>query len=260
MNAPGDPIEEYLDQLYVSLRTTPREARQIIAEAEDHLREAVGDGLAAGLAEREAQEAAISSFGSVNAVVRAHAAPFGRFPLVAVLRDLAISGWRLGALGLVAVGASGLVAAVMNHVLGRRFVGGTPAAAGFPAATCRHFLAVQPAAHTCAQAAMLENSYDAVSLRLLAGIVGLVLLAGYYLTRHGRGWSRTSLPDGFVAVAAVSVFGAAGLGLAWLSASNAVVGASSGPGFYLSGAIAALAMAAVYLVPLRRTLLRRAHG
>ena len=69
----SDPVEAYLDQLYVSLRTTPREARRIIAEAEDHLRESVAAGLAAGLTERDAQEAAISSFGSARAVVRAHA-------------------------------------------------------------------------------------------------------------------------------------------------------------------------------------------
>jgi hypothetical protein len=70
---PGDPIEDYLDQLYAGLRTTPRQARRIIAEAEDHLREAAAAGTEAGLSEQEAQEAAISSFGSVRAVVRAHA-------------------------------------------------------------------------------------------------------------------------------------------------------------------------------------------
>ena len=58
---PPDPrAEEYLDQIYASLRTTPREARRIIAEAEDHLRESVEAGLAAGLTERAAQEAATS--------------------------------------------------------------------------------------------------------------------------------------------------------------------------------------------------------
>ena len=258
MNPRGDLVEDYLDVLFRKLRTTPRDGRRILAEAEDHLRDAVAEGLAAGLSEREAQEHAISSFGSVRAVVRAHDQRFGRFPLVAVLRDLTLSGWLLGALGLAAVGASGLVAAAMNRVFGHRFVGGAPAAVGFPAAACRHFLAVQPGARSCAQAAMLENSHDAVSLRLLAGAAGLILLLGYYVARPGR--SRSVLPDGFVPVVAVSVFGAAGLGLAWLSASNAVVGRSAGPGFYLSGAIVALAMAALYLRPLQRTLLRTARG
>jgi hypothetical protein len=258
VNPSGDLIDEYLDVLFTRLRTKPRNARRILAEAEDHLREAAAEGLAAGLSEREAQEQAISSFGSVRAVVRAHDRRPGRFPLVAMARDLVMSGWMLGGLGLVAVGISGLVASAMNDLFGRRFVGGAPAAAGFPAAACRHFLAVQPAARSCAQAAMLENSHDAVALRVLAGIAGLVLMLAYYLTRRDR--SRSVLPEGFVPAVAVSVFGAAGLGLAWLSASNAVVGRSTGPGFFLSGAIVALAVAAFYLRPLQRTLLRHARG
>ena len=43
-----------------------------MAEAEDHLRETAAAGVAAGMTEIEAQEAAISAFGSVRAVVRAH--------------------------------------------------------------------------------------------------------------------------------------------------------------------------------------------
>ena len=66
--SPADPVEDYLDQLFAGLRTTPRQARRIIAEAEDHLREATAAGVEAGLTELEAQEAAISSFGSVRAV------------------------------------------------------------------------------------------------------------------------------------------------------------------------------------------------
>ncbi len=104
---PDDPVEEYLDQLHVSLRTTPREARRIIAEAEDHLRESVAAGLAAGLTEREAQEAAISSFGSVRAVVRAHAR---RVPPAAVFGELVMAAWKLTTHRLLAVAGSGLVA------------------------------------------------------------------------------------------------------------------------------------------------------
>ena len=52
----------------------------MLAEAEDHLRESVAEGLAAGLSEREAQEHAVSSFGSVRAVVRAHDARLRGLP------------------------------------------------------------------------------------------------------------------------------------------------------------------------------------
>ena len=38
------------------------------------------------------------------------------------------------------------------------------------------------------------------------------------------------------------------------------MGVSAGPGFYLSGAIVSLAVAAVYVPALRRTLLQHARG
>jgi hypothetical protein len=60
-----------------------------------------------------------------------------------------------------------------------------------------------------------------------------------------------------VPTVAVSLFGLAGLGLAWLAMSQGVAGVSAGPGFYLSGAIVSLA--AAYAPALHRTLLRRAR-
>lgn len=257
MSAPGDPVEEYLDLLYARLRTSPSQARRVLAEAEDHLREAVTAGLAAGMTEREAQEAAISSFGSVRAVVRAHDTR-RRVPALAVAADLVMSAWLLAWVGLVAIGASGLAAKVMNATLGPRFVGAAPGGTTFPGAACRYWLANIPSAHGCAQAAMLETSADAVTLRLLGGLAGIVLLLGYYLVR--RRWPGAVLPDGFVPTVAVSLFGLAGLGLAWLAANHGVVGVAAGPGFYLSGAITSLAAAAAFVPSLRRTLLRHARG
>lgn len=258
VSASREPVDEYLDQLFTRLRTTPGDGRRILAEAEDHLRQATAEGVEAGLTEREAQEHAISSFGSVRAVVRAHDTRFGRFPLPAVFRDLVLSGWLLGATGLVAVGASGLVAAVMNTMLGRQFVGGVADAVRLRGSACQHWLAVQPAAHTCVQAATLENSADAVSLRLLAGIVGLILLGGYHLA--GRGRIRSSLPDGFVPAVAASIFGITGIGLTWVAAQDSTIGLIPGPGFYLSGAIVCLVAVAACAVPLGRTFLRHAYG
>ena len=264
MSARGDDVvEEYLDRLYVALRTRPREARQVLAEAEDHLREAVAEGLAAGLTEREAQEHAVSSFGSVRAVVRAHDARLRRLPSLAVLRDVVMTAWRLGAVGLVAVGASGIIAAAMNLLLGRGFVGGSPGAVSYPAASCRYWLAIWPHAHSCAQAAMLENSSDAVSLRVAAGVIGLAALAAYHLARRQ---SRDLLPDSFTPTVAMTLFGAAGLGLAAMSVDATVLGARSGlgtaagTGFYLSGAIVALVMALRYARQLHRSILRQARS
>jgi len=256
-----DPVEAYLDQLHVSLRTTPREARRIIAEAEDHLRESVAAGLAAGLTEREAQEAAISSFGSVRAVVRAHAR---RFPPAAVFGELVMAAWKLTAIGLLAVAGSGLVALAMNVLLGRQFVGGNAAMSEtIPAAACHYWMSIWRGAVSCSQAAMLENSSDAVSLRLLALVPGLALLEGYVLARRyqrKRGWLRDVLPDGFVPTVAACLFAVLAAGLTWVGISTTSSGLNGGPGTYLSGAIAALAVAIGFLPALRRTLLRHAYG
>jgi hypothetical protein len=264
MNAPGGgPVEQYLDELYGRLRCAPRDARRILAEAEDHLREAVAGGLAAGLAQEEAEEQAVSSFGSVRAVVRAHDARRRRLPTLAVLRDLVMAAWRLGSVGLVAVGASGLIAWLMNAAFGRPFVGGTPGAIRYPAAGCQHWLTLWPHAQSCAQAAMLENSSDAVSLRLAAGALGLAALAACHLARRR---SRDLLPDTFTPTVAMTLFGAAGLGLAGLAADHTLLGIRSGlgtaagAGFYLSGAIVALVMALRYARDLHRGILRQARG
>jgi hypothetical protein len=245
----NDPIGEYLKQLRAGLRV--RDAERILAEAEDHLRETVIVGLAAGLTEREAQEAAISSFGSVRAVVRAHVTRpgnliRGRTPAV-VLADLVMSAWKLAGAGLTAIGASGLLVALMNVTLGRPFTGQAPAGVTFPKASCAYWMAGWRDAHTCAQAAMLEASSDAVILRIGAGIVGIVLLAVYVMVRHGLRW-RGHEPGaplaGYFPLLAASVFGTGALGLALAQVTGFTV--TAGPGMYLSGAIVAAAAAVWY--------------
>jgi hypothetical protein len=64
----------------------------------------------------------------------------------------------------------------------------------------------------------------------------------------------------------MTLFGAAGLGLAGLAADNTVLGMRSGlgpaagAGFYLSGAIVALVMALRYARDLHRSILLQARG
>lgn len=256
---PNDPIDQYLAQLRAGLRVPPQEAELILAEAEDHLRETTASALAAGMTEREAQEAAISSFGSVQAVIRAHAARPGNLvkgrTATAVLGDLFLAAWKLGAVGLTAIGASGLVVALMNHTLGRPFTGQPPAGVTFPRASCAYWISLWPGAHNCATAAMLEASSDAVSLRVGAGVFGLALLGAYAVVRYvqrlyGRG--PTALLAGYFPALAACVFGAGGLGLVLAQLTGITV--TEGPGSYLSGAIVALVLAVCYGVRARPVL------
>jgi hypothetical protein len=241
-----DPVEDYLGRLRDWLRTP--DAARVLAEARDHLHESTIAGMAAGLSEQEAQEAAISSFGSVRAVVRAHQARprhliKGRTPR-AVLADLIMSAWKLGGMGLTAVGVSGLVVLLMNLTLGRGYVGQSPVGTSFSKAQCSYWLAGWPGARTCAQAAMLESSSDAVVLRTAAGIVGIAALAAYCVFRHLRRDRGQVLLAGYFPALAAVVFGAGAAGLVLLQSTGLTV--TEGAGNYLSGAIVAAGLALWY--------------
>jgi hypothetical protein len=151
------PADEYLGQLRASLRTRPAETSRILAEAEDHLRESVAAGLRAGMTEVEAQEAAVSAFGSVRAVVRAHQTRRAR--AMAVLGGCAMTSWKLAGLSLLAFGVSGLVLLAETRIIhpGLRLA---PGAAPLAEPTLRG---------------------------IAAGMVGLLLLAGCRLARRRRG-------------------------------------------------------------------------
>jgi hypothetical protein len=98
MTGDGEPIRQYLDQLRLSLRIP--EVGRILVEAEDHLRAATAEGVAAGLTEQEAQRQAIARFGPVSAIVYAHQTRHGR--VAAMLADLGIAAWRVAGYLLLA--------------------------------------------------------------------------------------------------------------------------------------------------------------
>jgi hypothetical protein len=76
----GDPIAAYLAELRAGLRTSPARTSEIVAEAEDHLRESAAAVRQAGhLSETAAQQAAIEAFGPVRRIVRAHRPPVTAF-------------------------------------------------------------------------------------------------------------------------------------------------------------------------------------
>ncbi len=154
------PVEEYLRLLRASLRTRPEETSRILAEAEDHLRESAAAGRAAGLTETEAAEAAISSFGTVRAVARAHQTPRGQ--AAAALRGLFMAIWLLAGTVLTSVFAVGLIMIVVTVATGPH--AGPPGPDPDP----------EPGA--------------IIGLVVVCGLLGLLLLWSY------RSYSRARLP------------------------------------------------------------------
>jgi hypothetical protein len=249
MSDPRDLVEAYLSDLRARLELAPEEAELVVAEAEDHLRETAACGLATGMTEHEAQLAAISAFGSVTAVVRAHAsrpAGFirGRTP-AAILGDLILAGWKLAGIGLITVGISGLVVLLMNIAVGRAFTGQAPAGVSFQKADCAYWMSLWPGAHTCATAHMLEASSDAFVLRVAAGVMGAALLVLYSIVRYvqrRRERGPVVVLAGYFPLLAAGVFSFGAFGLALAELTGFTI--TQGPGTYLSGAIVAAAAAA----------------
>ena len=238
---PGDPIEEYLDQLRAGLRAAPHEAELILAEAEDHLRETAAAGLAIGMTEREAQEVAISSFGPVRAVVRAHQARHGR--VAAVLGDAFMVAWKLSSLLLVTFGLSGLAAVAIF----------TPRQRAVGLSLRYHIWRSGPHLLRTIWARPIVFNPDVRWLAWSAtAAAGLILLAGYRLARR-RQWRRGRLPGpmlaGLFPLLAVGFFGAVAVALVTLDASGG--GVTVTPGLAVAGC---LALASGYAVRTWRTL------
>jgi len=108
-------IEDYLNRLRASLRTSATETERIIAEAEDHLRESVAARMAAGLTEAEAREAAVAAFGSVPEIVRAHLTVVDR--VRPMLTGLLLAVWKLVWLMMLAFGTVWLLFEAASGVL-----------------------------------------------------------------------------------------------------------------------------------------------
>jgi hypothetical protein len=221
----AEPIEEYLDALYAHLRTDPRSARRLLDEAADHLHGAAVALEETGLDRVSAEREAVRRFGSSAVVARADAGrTFGR-----LLLDTAWASAVLGGIGLIAIGLSGLLAGAMTVLFGRDFVGGGLA---------RSVLGGPPAS-------VAENAGDAVSLRVLAGLVGVVVLTGAWAARRA-GVRLRVLPAGYVDLVGLVAFAAATLGLGAASVDQVVQHAGTGTGFFLSGALVSLVGAVAF--------------
>jgi len=250
------PIERYLDQLFVELSATPpREARDLLAETEAHLRDAAAEEVSGGLGETDAEAAAVGRFGPSTLMVRAELRRQGP-PLRSIVLATVASGWFLGALGAIAVGVSGLAAAVLRLVGGATFIADTRPTGALSASDCARWLSAYPTARSCHQAAVADWANETVAYRIAFGVLGVGALALLIVVR--RRWTRarrwTTLPPTVVDTIAVMAFGASGLWLAGLGLDAVVVASGHGAGQWLSAAPIALAVALVFGVRLLRDL------
>ena len=257
MNAVPDDLAGYVARLATRLHGPPDHLQRLLDETHAHLADAVDDLVAAGADPGVARRQAVTRFGEVDLVARSmNRATRARYRQPAA-REAATTLTALAAAGLVAMGVVGLLARVASALTSTSAVFGLPADARMPAASCRHWLAVQPAA-TCREAATLEASADLGLGLAVAGVVGL-LLALIAVVLHRRARTPTGLvPAGAGPALAVVAFGLGAIVTALMGAADAVVLSIWGAGLlWVAAATCALAAVAsggllVRARPLRR--------
>jgi hypothetical protein len=244
-----EPIEDYLDDLFLALTGSPREVRRTLVEVEEHLIDSAAAHRARGLAPMEAERAAVADFGPVESVAR----DFDRRSWRDLVRPLTL----LAAVGLVAVGLSGAIAEVMGRVWGASFVAGDLPGTTYTPARCAYFQEYFPSG-SCLDSAAQHHWGEVVQYRVAAGVLGLLLLVVWRLLPK-----RRPLPRGILTTTAVCVFGLATLVLAGETL-NASGSTAYGAGQWLSGAVVAAGVTAgagLWMVrDLRLSRLRRAAG
>jgi hypothetical protein len=196
-------------------------------------------------------------------VVRRFSARLTPVPPAAVVGALTRAAVLLGAVGLVAIGASGALAELLGRLFGAAFVAGDLPGVTYTAQRCAEYLEYFPDAGGCAQAAALHHWGEVVEYRVAVGVLGLLVLGGFLLWRRRPDGPQEGyvgvLPDGFSATVATSLYGVAAAALALLSLDAFLVAGGDRTGQWLSAAIVASAMAVVHGISLVPHCARRAR-
>ena len=257
--SPDEPIERYLDELLLELRGSPRAARRAVAEIEEHLRDAMREGVAAGLSEAQAALRAVERFGPPELVARQLGRAGDAPGAVVLAREAFRTLVPVGAVFLLAIGLSGLLADAFGRAFGRAFVAGDAPGVTYTAERCAEYLSLEPHARTCREAAVAHHFGEVVGYRLAAGVLGVLLLAGWAAWRrrsHVR--ARPSvLGRSFALTVGATLASAAAAGLLFLGSAGPLTGHYDGTGNPLSGGLVSILLAAGFGAALRRELRRR---
>jgi hypothetical protein len=236
-------LEDYLDNLATRLGLPPDGSRMVLAEATTHLYLDTEARIAAGTSPEQAAAAAIAAFGEPAQVANALRSPG---------RRLLSTFWLFAGIGLVAIGLSGILAAVFGAVRGWEFVAGDPAGLTYSAERCAQYLRAAPDAVTCRAAALVDHYSEVVDQRVIAGILGALLIAAYVVWRKRGGTPVSRLLLGGIGVAS---FGLAAL-VQLASASTAASLDHGMVGALIAGGLVSLLLA-VALIPVLLSGIRR---
>src|SRR5205085_1471638 len=100
------------------------------------------------------------------------------------VRELVPSALLLLAVGLLAIGASGLLSMGLRAAWGSEFVAGDPPGVTYTAPRCADYERFHPEAGTCAEAAAAHHADEVETYRVAAGVLGLLVLGGWWFARR----------------------------------------------------------------------------
>lgn len=257
MNEAPGPIDAYLDQLLAALRCEPGRIRRILAETEDHLREAAHRRIEAGTDQSSAEREAVAAFGA-PAVVAARFGTRGMPGMRGVLGGVAFELALLTTVALLAIGLSGALLFAIGELKGTRAaVRDESFTVVVPIGPCA-FLSLPgeppPPGHGAGctpeyqqrleDGARSDELQKDVLFRAVPGLTGVLMAAGLLLSR--RKIAPATMSPVTPALGAV-VFAALALVLLFAAYDAQSLGGygREGAGMWLSGGLAALAGAAV---------------
>ncbi len=211
-----------------------------------HLRDAVSEAVERGSSREEAERDAVRRFGPAADIACAEGARL-RLPLRALLRPLVCFGLLVSGLAGLAMGISAITTAVMAALGGSTFVVNISPHTYLAPSDCARWLANDPTAHSCYNAALADWAGETVANRVVLGILGVLALATYVPLR--RRWSArhmAALPRNVVDAVMVTLFGAGGIWLAAVGTDALASGSGRGAGQELGTAPVLIGLAVVF--------------
>jgi len=182
---PDDPIEEYLDQLLLILPGSARQVRHTLSEVEAHLRDGAAAAEAEGLDEHAAAVRAVQRMGPAAGVLDDRRT---RFWLTSTRRRRGVLGVLfVGAVGGLAVGAAGIIAAVVRIVGGDAAIGIPFPSGAYTQSDFTRWLAAYPSAGDCVAAMTIDHANDFLLSATVVGLGGVVCLLLLRLLRRRWG-------------------------------------------------------------------------
>jgi hypothetical protein len=174
------------------------------------------------------------------------------------LRSLAGAALLLTWVGLLAIGASGILAAAMGSAFGADFVAGDFPGVTYTPARCADLQEYAAPGTSCNQAAALHHQDETVSYRMGAGLLGALVFGVWFVARRWPVGAASTigagLPPGFVATAGLAMFGIVGLATLALGLDLLVLGPGTGAGADLSAAVVSLLVSGIFATKLYRIL------